>query len=384
MTILIQDCARNNLASWAVDATVDGYARGAILSPFCSPVAANGYKQAVHTVSERIQRKGGEVWFDPGTHALQMPQVGDYRYYNQWDLWDGVPGDLTTTAMKDTHVAKVFAVQTALGAPLLAPTVLLHSSQSKASMQAFEIAQAAKSAANGREFWLSVVGDSHFWSSGRDLDAHIGLLDQLEPNGWILSVARPISSVPVAAEADEVAGLMRTTFALQDSARVMIGHGDFAGLTAVAAGAESVGSGWDVRQRVLAFPDYVQRPSHEKAGGSWYVRPTLAILLGNLTLNEYSVLHNQQPALASRLYTGTHFAGPQNAFKQHAQVLSSVIGSFSGFDIRSRVEILRATYEAALAEWPRVQGITGSATAGDQWIAPLLVGLEKFKSDEGW
>jgi hypothetical protein len=338
----------------------------------------------VQTVAERIKRKGGEVWFDPGTHVLQMPHAGDFRYYSEWDLWDGTPGDLTTAVSKDSHVKKVFAVQSTLGAPLLAPTVLLHSSQSSASMQAFEIAQAAKSAANGGDFWLSVAGDSHFWSSQRDLDAHIGLLDQLEPTGWLLSVARPISSVPVSAEGDEVAGLMRTTFALKESARVAIGHGDLAGLAAVAAGAETVGSGWDVRQRVLAFPDFVQRPDNGQSGGSWYVRPTLEILLGNLTPNEYSVLQNQQPVLADRLYTGTHFAGPQNAFKQHAQVLTSVIDGFSAHDIRSRIDILRESYLSAIAEWPRVQRITGSATASDQWIAPLLIGLDKFAADEGW
>ena len=55
---------------------------------------------------------------------LQMGGVGDFRYYDEFDLWGGPRGDLTTHANRDEHVRKVFDVQDSLGAPHLAPTVL--------------------------------------------------------------------------------------------------------------------------------------------------------------------------------------------------------------------------------------------------------------------
>lgn len=384
MKILIQDCARNNVASWAENALDAGDAQGVALSPFCSPVLANGYKPSAESVSERVLRHGGDFWFDASTHVLQMPSVGDFRYYAGWDLWGGARGDLSTTALKSTHIEKVFATQRTLGSTLLAPTLLLHSAQSTTSLQALEMAQIARDQASGRDFWISIVGDSHFWSSGADLDGYIGALDQLAPTGWMLSVARPLTGVPAAAETLEIAGLMRTTLALSQNAQVIVAHGDLAALPAAAAGAVSLGTGWDVRQRVLAYPDFAERPSDGGGGGAWYERPTLEGLIGSILPTEFSVLADQRPPLATRLYAGTRFGGPENAFRHHAQVINKIVASFAGLDAESSVKLLRDLYRAALLEWPMVQGITQCASAGDQWISPFLSGVEQFIANEGW
>lgn len=94
MSILIQDSARNNVPTWVERAVKAGAARGAVLSPFASPVSGNGYKIDASAVAKRVVDAGGELWFDATTHALQMPQVGDFRYYDQWDLWSGTRGAL--------------------------------------------------------------------------------------------------------------------------------------------------------------------------------------------------------------------------------------------------------------------------------------------------
>ncbi|OUE07797.1 hypothetical protein CMsap09_02530 [Clavibacter michiganensis] len=387
MTVLIQDSARNNLASWTARAVEGGDAIGAIMSPFCSPRLGNGYHKSADAVRQDIEDQGGEFWFDASTHALQMPSVGDFRFYDDWQLWPGARGDLSSASLRVGHVRKVFAVQEQLGARLLGPTILLHSAQSATSLQAIELARAAQEVANGREFWLSIVGDSHFWASEADLDGFIGVMDQIEPTGWILSVARPLSGVPVGAEAKEVAGLMRTSAALGTSCPVIIGHGDLAALPAAAAGASVVGSGWDVRQRVLAYPDFAERPPADPdAIASWYARPTLEGLLGNMVPNEFAVLQSQRPNLATRLYAGAHTAGAQQTFRHHVQVINNVMTAVEGQGqgLRARVEALEEIYKECLVEWPAVQAITRSAAGGDQWVSPLLAGVQQFKSDEGW
>jgi hypothetical protein len=385
MTVLIQDSARNNIASWGARAIESGIAQGVILSPFCSPRNANGYHRSPEAVQQTVSAAGGQFWFDAGTHVLQMPSVGDYRFYDDWQLWSGTRGDLSSPGARRDHVAKVFATQRMLGAPLLGPTILLHSAQSSTSVRAIDLGRAAQEAAHGGEFWLSIVGDSQFWASGSDLDGFIGEMDQLEPTGWILSVARPLSVVPVAADPNEVAGLMRTTVALSQNASVVVGHGDVAALPAAAAGAVSLGTGWDVRQRVLAYPDFAERaPSEPGSGGSWYARPTLVGLLGNILPNEFSVLRSQRPTLAERLYSGPHNPQAEPIFQHHAQVLNSVMAQLGPLPLRQRVERLRDEYRQCLLEWPTVQELTGSATAGDQWIGPLLSGVDTFIASEGW
>ena len=385
MSILIQDSARNNLASWTERAVRDGAALGAVLSPFASPVTGNGYKIDASAIASRVKASGGQFWFDPTTHALQMPQVGDFRYYDQWDLWAGAGqrGDLDSEPNQRAHIQRVFAVQDALSAPRLAPTILLHSAQSQTSQRALQLSTVAMEEANGRPVWLSIVGDTHFWSAQGELDAHIGALDQLEPAGWFITVVRPQAAVPVPAHADEVAGVMRTVYALSHDRQVIIGHGDLAALPAIAAGASALGTGWDIRQRVCAYSDYAARGDGGD-GGQWYQRPTLEVLLGDMKSNEYQVFRSQNLAYAESLTPGTFSAGPERAFRHHAQVLSRITEQLVPLHGEPRVRALRDRYTRAEAEWPQAQLISGCSVGGDPWIRAQINGLDQFIAGEGW
>ncbi|QDG89946.1 hypothetical protein [Pseudarthrobacter sp. NIBRBAC000502770] len=384
MSVLIQDTARNTLAGWTTTGLKRGTAAGAILSPFSSPKTGNSYKIDATRIADRIRKAGGEFWFDPTTHALQMPQAGDFRYYDEWDLWSGDRNRLETAADQREHVRRVFNIQDQLGVPLLGPTVLLHSSQSQKSLQAIDLAEVARSEAGSRDVWLSIVGDSQFWASGADLDAHIGVLDQLEPAGWMVSVVRPQSTIPVAAHGEEIAGMMRTVFALSQDRPVIIGHGDFAGLPGVAAGAKTIGSGGDIRQRVCSYTDYVARPLNGSDFGSWYKRPTLGGLFGAMSTNEYNVLLDQDQALAQRLTPGHFIDTPGEAFQHHIRVLAEAVENLNQLSGEARVRQLQAWYSDALKEWPEAQRISGCAAGGTSWVAPLLDGVELFIRGEGW
>lgn len=382
MTTLIQDTARNTLIRWTTNGLRAGYARGAALSPFTSPVEANGYKRSATATSEAIRNAGGEFWFDPMTHALDMPRAGDFRFYDDWKLWSGRRGDLgSQVAMRD-HAERVFDAQGRLESPWLAPTVLVSYPDTPKSKSALDLAEQAIQLRP--DTWLSVAGDQQFWSAGAELDAHIGALDQLEPAGWLLTVARGDNSMPPAATADEVFGLVRTTFALSQDRPVRVAFGDLAGLPAVAAGAETVGTGWDMRQRLCAYQDFEERASDQGGGGAWYQRPTLRSLLGGLTNGEYSVLESEQPALAARLTPGTIGPQAEQAFAHHAQVLTSVIAELDRLSGRARIDHLRCQYQNSASEWPAVQRITGARLGASRWNQPFMHGLELFMRSEGW
>lgn len=380
MTLLIEDTARNNLALWTADAVNAGTAEGAVLSAFATPRVNTGYKQSGAQTIARLKADGATVWFDPMTHALQMPNVGDLRYYADWDLWGGITGALSTDADRTDHVRRVFELQDQLGTPHLAPTILLHSSQSTTSQRALELAQAAVGQDPG--CYLSIAGDSAFWSGGTSLDAHVGALAQLEPGGWFCTVVRNLPVLPVPAAAEEVHGLCRTVRSFSEDGPVHVSHGDLAALPAVVAGATSVGTGWDPRQRVCAYTTYAPRDATGD-GGQWFVQSTLAGLLSLLGRADAQILAAQNPALATALLPGQVPPGPSEAFLHHASVLSDLVTRLTGGGQTAYTDLL-GLYQSARTSWPTVATTIGRPNSADAWLRELEAGLRRFGATEGW
>jgi hypothetical protein len=310
-----------------------------------------------------------------------MSGVGDFRYYNEYDLWDGHRGDLESTGSREEHIRKVFDIQDQLQVPHLAPTILLHTGLSNTSQVALEMAREAKS--RDAKCWLSIAGTSPFWASQDPLDAHIGALAELEPAGWFLTVVRPFSLIPVEADPEETHGLCRTVRALSEYGRVHISHGDLAALPAVAAGASSVGSGWDKRQRVCSYADYSPR-GEGATGGGWYERATFRGLLGSLSTGEAARLENRNAALAASL-GGIPAPGPKEAFLHHLSAIGNIIDDLSVLTaFEEKYRRLVDLYERATGEWPTVSSQANSDYAAKEWIAPLLDGLRLYGKTEGW
>ncbi|GKT30684.1 protein kinase [Aduncisulcus paluster] len=192
---------------------------GAVITPFASPYtksAPTTKRGAVEAISALLL-PGRQVWFDPMTHALQMSNVGDFRYYDGYNLWPaGSRGDLSTPKKIEGHITRIFEVQSDLGVPHLAPTVLLNAPLSDRSVLALDIARMAMRIDSSCA--LSIAGTASFWSGGNDLDAHIGSQAALEAQGWFLSVVRPTIATPVAADSDDIFGLCRTARALSEDA----------------------------------------------------------------------------------------------------------------------------------------------------------------------
>ncbi|MGC4933056.1 hypothetical protein ACLQ3C_05180 [Gordonia sp. DT30] len=381
MGVFLQDTARNALPRWTQNAVKGNYAIGAYLSPFTSPQAANGYKRSAQETADLIRDSSGEFWFDPTTYALTMPRAGDFRHYDTWGLWDGTRGDLSTHAVREDHIGRVYEIQRQLSSPLLAPSLLVSYPDTPVSQRALELSQ--ESTKLNPSTWLTISGDQQFWSAGAELDAHIGALDQLEPSGWLLVVTRSDNAMPPGATAEEVYGLMRTTFALSQDRPVRVAFGDVAALPAVAAGAEAIGTGWDVRQRICAYQDFEERDG-DQAGGAWYQRPTLRGLMGGLSNGEHTILTSEDSALSTRLTPGTIGPKPEQAFKHHAVVLTEIVDELNQLSGRNRVDTLRRRYEAARPEWQAVTRVTGTKIGPARWIKPFLDGLNLFADSEGW
>ncbi|HEY3547828.1 MAG TPA: hypothetical protein VGK17_17285 [Propionicimonas sp.] len=386
MTTLIEDSPRPFQASWIVESQQAGTTSGVVITPWASPLAhrgGSGNKPGIANRVDEFKRAGVPYWFDVITHALQMPGVGDFRYYAEYSLWGGPIGDLTQDAYRREHVRRVFKHQRDLAAPYLAPAPLLPSGLNNISTLALDTARVALELEPTAQ--LTIAGVGTFWSDGRDLDAHVGALAALAPSGWFVSFAQPDSDLPPKLTADEVFGVCRTVRALSEYAPVHISHGDLAALPAVAAGATTVGTGWDKRQRVLAYTDYSARPPSTGVA-SWYERPTLLELLGTLTKSEGALLAQQAPALATHLGGLPTVPGPKPSFLHHVAQLDAAVRRVQGTNAsyKQRCDELDAMYSAASANWAALRAATGMPDRSGTWIAPYQQGLRMYAQSEGW
>ncbi len=385
MTTLIEDSPRPFQASWIADARAANSTLGAVLSPWASPLAhrgGSGNKPGIENRVAEFAAAGVAHWFDPTTHALQMPGVGDFRYYADYNLWGGPIGDLTHEVYRREHVQRVFRHQTGLGAPYLAPAPLLPSGLNNVSTLALETARMALEIQPTAA--LTIAGVGTFWSDGRDLDAHVGALAALAPSGWFISCIQPGNALPPKLTADEVFGLCRTVRALSEYAPVHISHGDLAALPAVAAGALSVGTGWDKRQRVMSYSDYAAR-SAGAGVASWYERPTLLGLLGTLSKAEGALLAQQAPTLATQLGGLPNVPGPRGSFLHHVAQLSAAIGRVhQAISYEQRYRRLDTMYSSATRNWAAVRASIGVRDQSDVWITPYHQGLRMYAQSEGW
>ncbi len=383
MSLMIEDSPRSHMTGWINGAVTSGHAVGAVISPWATPFQHHpgpGRKPSAIARTSNLQGSGVEVIFDPMTHVLQMSGIGDFRYYREYDLWAGPEGDLSNQALIEGHVDKVFALQDSLNVIHCAPTVLLHSGLETMSVVALNVAREA--IRRDPAAILTVAGTAPFWASGAALDAHIGALAALDPSRWVLTVVRPETDLPVSA-VEEVHGLCRTTRALSESAPVHISHGDLAALPAVAAGAITVGTGWDQRQRVCAYGHYGARDP-DAGGGGWFQRPTLRGLLGLITPNEAIVLNARNPQLVAHL-GGLPAPGAREAFDHHVATLSAVVDAIVAEpEWEDKYRVLAALYDAARAEWPRVRQEVTTSHGSQEWIDGLAAGLDLYARTEGW
>lgn len=387
MTLRIEDSPRNTIPKWTEEAPASAGVAGVVLSPFTTPRSGTNYKPGMHATIERLRNAGFEVHVDPASHAMQMPGMGDLRYYDDYDLWSGPRGDISTEAGRREHIRRVFDLQDRHGVQRMAPTALLHTPTSGTSVHALALAHEAAEvcADDGVGCIQYVAGSSSFWS-GTSLDAHVGALAQIDADGWVISHVHATNALPAPSQPSEVAGLCRTVRSFAELVPLIhVSHGDLAALPLVAAGATSVGTGSDTRQRVCAYSSYAPRDP-EPGGGGWFQRPTFEHLCGFLTRQEAAVLENVDGALVARTATGAlHADQPQVAFDHHVHCLGSLVQQIASAGTHEdRFWELHEIYDRASAAWTDVESHIRPASAQDDWVEPLRQGLNAYGRAEGW
>lgn len=249
--VLLHDGRRTGHQGWCTNAIVESVADGVFISPFSTPRITLPRNPSGASVAQAVRSVAGEVIFDAMTHARLLPSTNKLDFYDTWELWGPDGLGLDTPQRRLQHIERVFARQGDLRAPHLAPTIALEMPQTADAEYAIEAAQTAKGL--DRDCWQSLVGTKAFWRSGHGLDAFVGRLASLKSPVWVVTVTNEIV-IDAALDVSDTAafsGLCRTIHSLSERSRVILTHADFAGLIGVAAGADTIGSGWDRGMRIF-------------------------------------------------------------------------------------------------------------------------------------
>lgn len=377
---LLHDSGRPGKINWARDTISAGHAAGFVISPWETPPAREPRRPSADQITAAIGDAGGRTLFDPMSYAMLLHGTDSDEYYNKWNLWPSGVGkdkDLLTA-----HVRRVIEIQRDLGAPIVLPTIALDSPISGDARTALDITREARDQLGGAELYVSLVGSSTFWASGPDLDTYVGELSQLRPHGWILACLRATSGYPWDdIVPDEVAGMCRTTHSASGRSEVIASYSDLAGLPMVAAGADFIGSGWDLKQRVLSGDLFRSSPGIRRQS----LRVTHEELHGSLKQQEAERLRAGDPALSDDLVPGPLPIGFNGHWQHHLAVLSRLTLTIGASDDRAvRVASLRSRLEQAHAHFanaaPHARPLEADAS---RWIDPLLDGLNQYAAQEG-
>lgn len=384
--VLIHDGRRGGHRKWCVDAISLGFADGVVMTPFATPRVSQPRHPSASDLARAIREVQGEVILDPMTHAVFLPGTDKLDFYDGWELWGPAGATLEGTAAQLVHVERVFDRQSQVGAPHLAPTLQLQSPQSPTAHRALEISGVARGLDTG--CWQSLVGTRAFWSSGPQLDAYVGSLAALRAPVWVVTMANELvaGQVPDLTDTAAFAGLCRTVHSLSLRSRVIVAFGDFAGLPAVAAGADTVGSGWDRGQRTFDPLAYRENSDDSPRIPAAYV--TQGRLNSVLRRDTAEAIERWNPATALRIRGGAMPPSDNAERMHHLQQLRAAVLQVHGAGSarQARVDELRSSYSSAARDFDAlIEGLPRIVRDSDKaaWTSNPATVLEAYAVSEG-
>lgn len=384
--VLIHDGRRPGHRKWLVEAISSGHASGGFLTPFSSPRVTQPRHPSAHEVAQSIEKAGGEVIFDPMTHARLLSGTNRLDFYDNWDLWGSTGPDLSTPAAQLDHIERVFARQDTLQSVRLGPTINLKSPSGLDAARALSLAE--RTARLDTQAWQAVAGTRDFWASGAALDAHVGALAALRSPAWVLTITNDlvVDNTPDFSRTDSFVGLYRTVVSLSLRSRVILAYSDYSGLPAIAAGADSVGSGWDRGQRTFDPLSF-----HEDSD------PGIRIPASYVTQGDLNAVLRRDAADAiarwnsrrARAIRGGAMPASDNEERMHhlARLTEAVDDVHSaGAGLRPRVGALRGRYDTARATFDELlSAIPGTFRPAirSTWCDAPRTALDSFAATEG-
>lgn len=383
--VLIHDGRRIGHRKWCVEAIAGGVADGVVLNPFATPRVAEPRHPSASNLAQAVRGANGEVIFDAMTHALFLPSTNKRDFYEAWELWGQAGANLDGPANQLAHVERVFDRQSQIGAPHLAPTIQIQSPQSRDAHVSRDLARVARGL--DRDCWQSLVGTRSFWSAGPHLDAYVGSLAALRAPVWMITVANElvVDHVPDLTDTAAFAGLCRTVHSLSLRSRVIVAYGDFSSLPAVAAGADTVGSGWDRAQRTfdpLAF--HLDSDPGVRIPASYVTQGGLNSVLRRDTAEAIE----RWDAVRARTIRGGPMPPSDHAQRMHhlLQLRSAVQQIVGAGSRQAGVSELRNRYRAAVSDYDGlIADLRPVVREADKtaWAVNPASALEEYARSEG-
>ncbi|MGB8021817.1 MAG: hypothetical protein WCF04_11365 [Candidatus Nanopelagicales bacterium] len=333
----------------------------------------------------QVRGVGGEVIFDPMTHARFLPGVNRLDFYDAWELWGPSGLGLDTQQRRLEHVERVFRRQDQVGAPHLAPTLRLLNGSAEEATFALATARLAKGVDS--QCWQSLVGTRAFWASGVGLDAYVGSLAALRAPVWVVTMVNEVvvDQVPDLADIEAFIGMCRTVHSLSLRSRVIVATADFAGLPAVAAGADTVGSGWDRGQRTFDPNSYrLDSDPGIRIPASYVTQGKLNAVLRRDTAD---TIERWDPHRAGAIRGGPMPPSDQAQRMHHLARLREAATEINGATSRGeRVTALKQRYnEAAAAFDVLIAALPGTVRQSEKeaWCARPSAIVDGYANPEG-
>lgn len=382
--VLLHDGRVVGHRKWSREVVQAGRASGMIVNPFTTPRVAQRQQPSATTFASDMDDLNGEFIFDPMTHARMLGTTNKLDFYDQWELWPNPVPALSSTTEQLDHIERVFQRQSQLSAPFLAPTVQVSSPIGAEAQTALELARVARGLTDTA--WQSVVGTRSFWASGPDLDAHVGTLVSQRAPVWVLTVANEIvlDSLPDLRDVAAFEGLCRTVRSLSLRSRVIVCYADYAGLPPVAAGADTIGTGWHRAQRTFD-PGAFRLDSNAgpRRQASYVTQGALHAVLRRDTADQIVRWNSDR---AARIRGGPMPRTDGEERMHHLQQLSSVVALLNGEESSQlRFELLRDRYAAAATEFDALVAAIPSVSNGDKavWCSAMRTVLDAYAGGEG-
>ena len=155
-----------------------------------------------------------------------------------------------------------------------------------------------------------------------------------------------VDHVPDMTDVVAFTGLCRTVHSLSLRSRVIVSHADYAGLPAVAAGAHTIGSGWDRAQRTFDPNSFrIDSDPGIRIPASYVTQGALHAVLRRDTAE---AIERWDHAAALTLRGGPMPASDQVQRIHHLNQLRNAVRTLTGAASRTeRVNALRARYQYA-------------------------------------
>lgn len=386
MTILLHDGRRGGHATWVKEALTTGLADGAILNSFATPpTAIPRHPSAAAVIADLrdgspLGPTGPEILFDSASWAATLPGTDFWQVYDQWDLWPHhARGDLRDVGAIADHVRAVFKIQSDLGVPYLAPTVAVDTATGQAAETALELAAEASRQQPG--CMITLCGMNSFWRAGPALDAYVGRLARLRAMACYVIPLRDRARYPAdLTDTDAIAGWLRSIHSLSLRSRVIAAYTDHLGVIAAAAGADTVGTGWDQGQRVCS-PDAFRTSGPGGQNINYSPHPGL---LARFTEAVARGLEDLGGTFAGAMRWGEAIPSDMREHReQHFRALNEQVTAVhnAGATPADRYPVVRHIFTGADLSWAQAaafgaQGVSLNEKA--QWLDGMRNGFETY------